>query len=185
MSSIEKLIERGEGFSLSVPDLFAITNGKMSFHTFTDLEKFDTLDAALGEHGAMIILYRATKNYGHYVAMFKVGNDAIEFFDPVGIPLNEELIPFEFAKEHSRYDFLQSLVSDSGYRLIENHVQLQENNKDINTCGRHAALRIVWRFMSLKRYQGLFRRNKLHFSPDWYVTALTLMHSLQEELGHE
>jgi hypothetical protein len=68
---------------------------------------------------------------------------------------------------------LTALVLRSGYdAVVFNKTALQSPDEGINTCGRHCAVRLMYKDLSLPDYIAMFRRMRIN--PDFFVTALTM-----------
>lgn len=171
-----ELIEQAESISLSDDDIRRICDNKVVIHLYEDLAKFQTIDEALGQYGAMIILYQAKKDFGHWISVFKVDENVLEFFDSYGFKLDSQLPFFEFNLRQG-IPLLSHLIQNSNYKLITNQIDFQTIRKDINTCGRYSSLRIKMRTTPLKQFQALLLNNP-NDNPDFYVSALTIIYSL-------
>jgi len=177
INSIDTLIKNSEKVSLSDSDILKITENKCKVFAYQELENYKTIDQALGEHGAAVILYQHEENFGHWVAVFKVNENTIEFFDPYGISMDSEIefSPYQIRRhEGTKVAHLSHLIEQSEYDLIENKVPLQKNKKDVNTCGRFSALRIRFRNIPLKEFYNMLRNTKC-YDPDFMVSAMTLL----------
>lgn len=176
--SIEKIIKNSESVDLSDSDILEITKGRCSIHTYSDLERFKNINQVLGLYGCAVILYQHEEDYGHWVTLFRVNDDTLEFFDPYGIPIDEELkqSPFNTRRHQGAIvPHLSHLIDQSGYKLIQNTRKLQSFKEDVNTCGRWISLRVRWRYVPLEKFVEMF--SGTHFDGDFYVSALTLLFS--------
>lgn len=159
--------------ALSESDILDIIDGKARVMTYQELQKYNDLNKALGKHGAIVLLYTTSKNYGHWVALFKVNDNLVEFFDSYGYPPDDELkfVPEYFRKNnYGDYPHLTSLLYDSGYNIIYNEYQLQKEKKGINTCGRWVALRLLFRNIPQQIFSKYFYSKK---NPDKLAVELT------------
>ena len=70
---------------------------------------------------------------------------------------------------------LTTLLYESQYNIDYNEYKFQKHGKDIKTCGRHAAMRLVFRHLSLDDYKQLldFLCKILKMNYDEIVTLLT------------
>ncbi len=159
--------------SLSDKEILNLIDGKANVLTYSELENYDNIDDALGPHNALILLYQTTgENYGHWTCVFKNGNE-INFFDPMGIFPDDEnkWIPKKNKKvKYDDYLHLTNLLYGSGYNVIYNEVPLQKDDNGINTCGRHCALRLIFRDIPHEKY---IKFMKQFDDPDLLVTYLT------------
>ena len=177
--SIDDIIKDSEKVSLSDTDILNITDHKCTILTYQDLERFNTIDEVLGTFGAVVILYQHDQNFGHWVALFRVNDTILDFFDPFGIKLDTELkfSPFNLRLHQGKeVKHLSHLIDQSRYKLIQNTTKFQEEVSDVNTCGRWCALRVRFREISLKRFSKIFAKTDC-YTPDWIVSALTLLFS--------
>jgi hypothetical protein len=177
---MDNIIHNAESISLNKNDIIKIcspNNVKIMF--YVDLNKCNDINELFNESHNIIILFRTEGNYGHWVSLLKY-SDYIEFFDPYGFYPDSEL---KYASESLRSSMnttvphltylLNNAKNKYNTKLIYNAVKLQKLHKDINTCGRHVALRIKLRHIELHEYQKLLTTNKLN--PDMIVTYLTYL----------
>lgn len=179
MSGIDKKIEQSENIDLSGEDLHRIVDGKARIIKYDDLQHFNSIDEVLGKYGAVIILYETSQNFGHWVCLFRIGERKLEFFDPYGLKLDEELkVAPEFnMREHhgelvAHLTALVELCEDCV--VVSNTTQLQKVLRHTNTCGRWVGMRLRFRDVSLSNFITLMTKNK-HYDGDFWVSALTLL----------
>jgi hypothetical protein len=144
---------------------------------YPDLTKYKTIDQVLGPETACLLLFEAKPNYGHWCCLFRTGND-IEFFNPYGGYPDDSLnyIPLHFREVSNQLvPYLSMLLIESPYNLSYNEHRFQKRSADIKTCGRHCAVRLAFRDLSLAAYSKLISTvgRKLHLDPDGVVTVLT------------
>ena len=77
--------------SLSSDDILKALDSKVKIIQYPDISKYKTIDNLLAPYNRVVILYLTTKNYGHWVCIFKNKNNQIEFFDSYGIKPDNEL----------------------------------------------------------------------------------------------
>jgi len=190
-------IDRHKNIPLSDSDVMRLVEGKAKILVYSDLQKFNTLDEALGEHAAAFLLYETKKDFGHWTAIFRIMNengkltDTVEFFDPYGkFPDTQlEWVPEHFKKISGQdYPQLTYLLYHSPYNLTYNEHKFQKVGDGINTCGRWSALRIAFREMPLKIFNDTFKIGGLIskaviasggvYNPDDIVSQLTF-HDLE------
>ena len=102
------------------------------------------------KHNAVILLYLTEENYGHFVALYKDG-DNILYFDSYGkypdnplswnsIQHNEELGQNKaYLLEKMKNDYVQDK-----YDFFFNSIPFQSEDLSIQTCGRHAVSFITY-----------------------------------------
>jgi hypothetical protein len=180
MKNLDHVITKAEEISLSDGDLRTLTDGKCRVMLYSDLMNFDNIDAVLNPHGAVILLYQTNDRlYGHFVCLFRdaTQKNRLIFYDSYGRKMDEQL-------EYSIYNIrnmgglvphLSDLIHKSNYSVTSNTKRMQKNNKDDNTCGRYAALRIIFRELSNDQFNYMLASNK-HYDADYAVTILTLYH---------
>jgi hypothetical protein len=172
-------LRKYEDIALSNKDIFKLLNGKVKIVVYPDLYKYNTLDQVMGPHKACILLFEARKNYGHWVCIFKLNENTVEFFNPYGGFPDDSLkfINQDFRKEtHQDIPILSQLMIDSRYKLTYNEFIFQQHSKDIKTCGRHCVVRLLFRDLSLYEYEELLKyiSDQTNLNYDEIVTLLTI-----------
>ena len=165
---MEKQIINKEKVSLSDGNILHLTENKCNVMPYDELLNYKTLDEALGEYGALCVLYETSQNFGHWVAVIK-NNDLIEFFDPLSSKPDREW-KFIIA-EYRKKPYLSHLMRESPYKLSYNEYKFQKNKRGINTCGRHCAMRIILKDYTLEQYKQIMTNKK--YDPDFLVTLFT------------
>ena len=79
MSALDVIIGDQESIDLSGSDIKEITNNGARVLSYHELVNFSTLDEVLGETQAIILLYETKENFGHWVTVFKINDNTIEF----------------------------------------------------------------------------------------------------------
>lgn len=162
------------GKSLSNNEIYDVFDGKIKILTYPELEQYKNIDELLYPYDKVIILYLTSENYGHWVALFKINHNNIEFFDSYSMKPDEEL---KLIGEHVRNvnnqttPHLSHLLYDSNYNIHYNDVRLQKMKNDVNTCGRHCIVRLACDKMFIDDYVKLITSFK--YDPDYVVTYLT------------
>jgi len=177
-TGIDSIIVDAEKYPLSAEDMLRIADGKTNILVYEDLENVNNIDSILAPYDASIILYQTAENFGHWITLLKTGENSLEFYDSYGLSVDQELnTDNEFHKrvhEGKIVPHLTHLIQQSGYKVKSNKVRLQANLEDVNSCGRYAALRVRLRNFSMEKFNGLLKNNK-HYSPDFWVSAMTLL----------
>lgn len=177
MSGIDTQILKSEEIDLSGEDIHRITDGKCKIMAYEDLQKYQTLDELMTPNNSVIILYQTKADYGHWVSLLRY-NNSIEFFDPYGFYIDEELKIIDHL--HLRSDgitqspHLTDLINKSNYKIIYNNKKLQKRSEHTNTCGRWVSLRVRFGDISLDKFISLMTKNK-HYDGDFWVSALSLL----------
>ena len=172
-------LEDVKEYALSNSDIENLI-GKTNIFTYPELENIRHIDEVFrkGKNGVetAIMLYLTDDDKtGHWIALIKKGN-TIEMYDPYGNKpekLNKEV--GGAMNSSQKMGLLREKVENSGYNLIHNSKQVQPISPDINTCGRHAVMRVMFGHLPLDEYHK--KINKLTkengVSIDDLATALT------------
>jgi hypothetical protein len=145
--------------ALSANDILQLTKGKTNIIVYPELYKAKNIDELLTPYGCCVILYMSAQNYGHWVCLIKNKN-TLEFFCSYGMMIDDQLlfIPKDFANQtHQNYPYLTKLIAESRYRLSVNTKQIQAYDEKVASCGRHVALRILYRKVPLNKYLKLMQ----------------------------
>lgn len=172
-----------ENIALSDTEVLKLINGKANLIIYPNIHKYKTMDELLGPNGACVLLYESKPNYGHWCCIFKINDNLLEYFNPYGgfhegFPDdNLQYIPIDFRKKSNQYyPYLSILMYNSPYKLSYNEFRFQKYGRNIKTCGRWVALRIIFRNLSLKDFHYLIEslKKKFGIDSDKLVTLLTL-----------
>jgi hypothetical protein len=171
---MEKIREIAD-YPLSDEDINFILEPDTNILTYPMLENVKHIDDILDSEGRAIILYLTeNKNTGHWVGLLKQPNNTLEFFDPLGEKVDDQLkfIP-KYRREKLNQDrpLLTNLLKNSGYKVIMNRYPLQKDISTIATCGRHVVARLLFQNLTLKQYIDMIKKSKV--SPDEFVSQLT------------
>lgn len=174
----DKIIKDSEIFDLSGSDILRITDNKTKILPYEALEHVSSLDEILNPFGSVVLLYQTSEKFGHWVALLDKGNHNLEFYDPYGLNVDEELNldnDFHLRVHNGQLTpHLKSLINKDGWNVQYNKLKLQRMLKDVNTCGRYCALRVRFKDITMKKFNTLLTNNK-YYHPDFWVSALTLL----------
>ena len=177
MSGIDKAILKAENIALTGGDIKRIADDKINVLSYEDLEKYNNIDDVLGIHEATAILYQTSEKFGHWIGLFKTGQNSLEFYDPFGLKIDEELnIDNEFhlrLHQGKIVPHLTHLINQSDYKVHSNTKQLQKQLDHVNTCGRYVGFRIRMRDTKLKDFNDLLTKNKC-YDADFWISSLTI-----------
>jgi hypothetical protein len=168
-------MDKDEEVSFGEEEITKIT-GINNILTYDKLAKYNSVEALLGIHEAVVILYRTTNSYGHWTTLFKVNNNTLEFFDSLGFKVDEE---FTFIDKEVRRGLgewiphLSAILKKSRYNIIQNKHKLQENKEGINTCGRWVSARLYLRDTPLNVFVKHFTSGLPRIKPDVMITIYT------------
>ena len=172
---MQKIIKNSEKIDLTDGDILRMVDGKVKIIEYKELNNAMSIEPFLEPYGNLIILYETREGFGHWVCLIKRGINHVEFFDSYGLKVDEELDIINEANirrntENQIQPHLTELLR--GYRVDENLTKLQKFLEDVNTCGRHVAVRILMKRFPIRKYENLICCNK-NGDADWYVSALT------------
>jgi hypothetical protein len=168
-----------ENIALSDANMFNLLDGKANIVLYPNLLNYKDIDELLGPYGMCVLLFMATKNYGHWVGIFKHNNHTVSFFNSYGGYPDDSLkyIPYHFAKVNNEdVPYLSILLDKSPYDLTYNEYKYQKRDSNIRTCGRHVAVRLFCRSMSDDEYHEYIKHftEKFNINADEMVTLLTM-----------
>jgi len=163
-------------YSLSGSDISYLLNDKVTIFHYSWLEDITSVSQLLTK-GSAVILYPSSpgSKIGHWTALFnsidRDGTSVVEFYDPLGLAVDKEFAVMKYRQ----YPFLSSILLNTNKPKRYNDLGIQEFCKTINTCGRHVALRILNKHLSLDDYTDIVVNNahKMGMSVDEYVTYLS------------
>ena len=163
-----------EEVPLSNTDIERLLGGQCNIVLYENMHKFKSIYEVLGKNRCAIILYQSTPAYGHWCALIETqdeeGKPMLEFFDAYGDTKKHsgkpdaklELIPEPWRSESNQdHTYLLDLMENTYPGVISyNEFPFQKmkgkDGKPIVSCGRHAALRVALRDLTLYEYQELF-----------------------------
>jgi hypothetical protein len=176
---MDNIIKKSENINLSGDDIYNIVDGQIKILSYDDLHNIYNIENLLSPYNSVAILYTTTKNLNHWIGLFKVNDNTLEFFDPYGLNIDEELNLekklYLRPTDNDNVPHLTDLINNSNYKVIYNNVKLQKFLEHTNTCGRHVGVRLRFKNLPLQQYLKLFKNNK--FDPDYIVSSLTLLFS--------
>jgi len=172
LEATEKVIQ----YPLSDTDINLVLQPPTHVFIYPDLEMMSSIDEAFDSEGRCIMLYPVTsETNGHWVCMIQRPNE-IEFFDPYGKAPDTEL---EWMGSALRRDLniekpvLTRLFKESGYKITYNTHKFQHNASDINTCGRHCIVRLMFKNLTLDEYVKMVKDSGL--PADEFVSGVTYL----------
>jgi hypothetical protein len=167
-------IEKIRQYPLGDDDLRALLGPDIPIHNYPDLEGMTSVNDLFDEKGRAVLLFpNASPTVGHWTALIR-RPDGIEFFDPYGDAPEEQKGGMS-ASRLSALDIerpeLTRLLKASGKPVYYNTYPFQKTRADIATCGRHAAVRLLYAPYSLDDYAAIV--DKSGYSPDDFVSGVT------------
>jgi hypothetical protein len=165
-----KLFDRIQDYSLSNDDVEQLV-GPIRFIKYGDLDD-ETYESIFRKRDQVVILFLTkSDSYGHWLALLKHPGDIVEVFDSYGTSVDGQRRWISTDKKHKwdQHDpqFLDLLKGHC--KIVFNDRKLQKEN--VNTCGRHVAVRIMHSDKDLQRYYKLIEDSGE--SADDFVTIVT------------
>jgi len=132
---------------------------------YSDIKNYHSINDLLAPFDKVVILYRTNHNFGHWCSIFRDrGRNEIEFFDPYGIIIDDQLGYNDnkvFQREYGQnHYYLTRLLADAKEDISYNHHKLQKFGPNINTCGRWCILRLLNTDLSLQDFKQLLDEEK-------------------------
>ena len=180
---MNKLITKANKTILSGQDIKNLTLNTVNvvpYHVLMDTKNINELfKLSTGEIArAVVILYEDKKNNGHFTCLIDRRKESgdFEFFDPYGCDHLDEELKFSkydtlLLKQSHKHKTLSQLINESGYNSFCSHYKFQKDNENINTCGRHCAVRIRLMDLPIKKYSEIIKPE----TADNVVTMLTIL----------
>ena len=177
MEDTVEATERVIDYALSDSDIQKILSPHPTkIFVYPDLETMNSIDDCFDSEGRCMMLYPTfAENHGHWVCMIK-RPDEIEFFDPYGKAPDTELKWVGSAKRRElniEQPTLTRLMKESDYKVIYNGYDFQKDKADVNTCGRHCAVRLLYRDKTIDEYKKMVL--SVGLSPDEFVSGVTYL----------
>jgi hypothetical protein len=149
--------------------------------TYPELKRYHTIDDLLPNNPDYVfILYEDSVNKGHWTLLMRYGS-TYEFFCSYGSKIDEPLTWYNAQTRNKLGEdvpYLSNLLNAVNSKVIYNPVKFQQDNDNINSCGRHAlvrALSLLNGGITLKKYQQKMKkiRTLTGGSYDDIVSAIT------------
>jgi hypothetical protein len=179
-SLFNNVIDSAEKISLSDAHIKSICGcNVVLYDTLADYTDIDEL-LDKQENEAFVLLYPINSDTdGHYVGVLDYRrNGYIEIFDSYALgALDEELTHIVDASERANTPKLLTGLIANKYRVVLNPTKLQEYSTNINTCGRHVAMRCKFKkTCNIREYLNLI--NGSPTGPDETVALATILYTL-------
>jgi hypothetical protein len=162
-----------KSYALGDDDLQKILPNSHIF-TYPYLRQVKDIDEIFDDKGRALMLYLTEDHRtGHWVALSRYP-DHIEFFDPYGQRPDTEL---NWIGKGKRMELdvdkplLRNLLKAKGLPVVYSKHQFQKDGDDIATCGRHSAVRLLYKHLSLPQYRKMIQDTGL--PPDEFVSRIT------------
>ena len=159
----QELIDDLEAKPLSDSDIRRMIGPGPKIIPYNKIKRYSTIQQLVGPVGA-VILYAQTPTYGHWVTVTRgPGPKEISYFDSYGYGVD---VPLTWLDHQTMVDLGQGsptlskllekgLANGSIDKVDVNKVKLQKKGDDIASCGRYAALRIMFSKLSNQEFAKL------------------------------
>ena len=179
-TKLRKFIDKHKGIPLSDKDVVELVDKKAKVVLYEDLHKYDNINQVFGNYDAIFLMYQQSPTWGHWTCLLKRNKEKqYEFFDPLGVSIDEQLLwtePEMRKQLNEDYPYLTKLLSETPdtWEIIENKTKFQKDAKDVNSCGRWCAARIVTRKYPLEAFRKYFDK-KGKVNGDDMATIITML----------
>jgi hypothetical protein len=161
-------------YSIGDADMRKMLGDNIVIFSYPQLENVNDIDEIFDDEGRSVMLLLTTDQYtGHWLCMIKKDDD-IHYFDPYGNMVDEDKKWMTWDKLEElgqEKPLLINLLKKSNKRVYYNTYPFQADRKDINTCGRHIAVRLLYKNLDLDDYFDMIQKSNL--TPDHFVTEIT------------
>jgi hypothetical protein len=179
LQPIEKM-ERGgiakvKQYPLSDDDLRRLLGSDIKIWRYPQLGDLTSIDQLFDDKGRAIVLFPTfSPTSGHWTALIRRPK-GIEFFDPYGdapdTDQRDGLTRTRLEQLDMDQPYMTRLLRSSGLPVFYNNFGFQKDKASVATCGRHAAVRLLYAPYSLDRYKAIIDSSGL--SPDDFVSGIT------------
>lgn len=159
--------------ALSAYELYFLNDCNCNLFLYEELKDIDNIDelftSKTGRTVPCILLYPISKNMGHWTCIIPIKSNRLEFFDPYGMHIDQQL-KLCYKKMPS---YLSNLIKSSPMKVKCNTFQFQKLSKNVNTCGRWVLMRCwLWNDfkITLEEFTDLFKKNKNRDNIVTYIT---------------
>ena len=164
--------KRAESYTLSDTDIRSLLGTDIKITSYPDLANVSDINQLFDRKGRAIVFFpQDGPNVGHWCAMIRDGRE-IEFFDSYGkYPDTQKPDAHEQRELGMDRPLLTKLLENSGCRVIYNKVALQKTKDDVQTCGRHVVVRLLYSRYPIGKYRAMIKSTGL--TPDQFVVRET------------
>ena len=171
---MESKLAEIRAYSLSNDDINAILDPDTKVFSYPRFNTMTHIDEAFDNLGRCVFLFLTeSKTVGHWLCMFK-RDGYIEYFDSYGEKPEAQrgwLSQSELEDYDEAIPSLFYLLKQSRYKVFYNTYPYQKDKKDINTCGRWCAARLICKDMTNLQFYNV--ATKSGYSPDDWVALFT------------
>jgi hypothetical protein len=159
----QEQIKKIKEYALSNDDINKILEPDTKIFTYPEFGDMESIDEAFDQLGRCIFLFLTQSDtVGHWLCMFKRGDDTIEYFDSYGEKpeaQREWLTPEKLEELGEGEPYLYNLLKASGYKVYYNKFPYQADKNDVNSCGRWAVSRLIMKDYSNLQFYNAVRQD--------------------------
>lgn len=171
---MEETLRTIQAYALTNEDIQAILDPDTKIFSYPKFAEMSHIDEAFDSLGRCIFLFLTeSENVGHWLTMFK-RNGHIEYFDSYGErpEAQRDWISQEKLEELGEGEpYLWNLLRASGYKVYSNTVPYQSDKKNMNSCGRWAVARLIYKDASNLEFYNIVKKSGM--KPDEWVSLFT------------
>lgn len=182
---MKEMLDKIKAYALSNQDIQDILEPDTKIWVYPDFATMSSIDDAFDSLGRCVFLFlTVSPSVGHWLCMFKRGNNIIEYFDSYGEKpeaqrkwISEDTLE-ELGEEEP---YLMNLLRASSYKVFWNTHAYQKDKQDYNTCGRWVVARLLCKDKSNLEFFNFVKSGMKEMrvsSPDDWVSLWTY-----EQLG--
>ena len=174
---MDTLIKNIYSRDLTGVDVQYLTNGKSKVLLYDDITVNDNILDLIGETNQTLLLFPTQRGSidGHWISItYQPKINTIFYFDSYGLSIEGELK--YSTSRHVQRNALGTIIGNavrSGVNFVWNPIRLQVMENGINTCGRFAAMRNRFAYLTNDEFVSLFINQKE--SPDYLLTIITFL----------
>ena len=168
--TLSEQIKFAESIPISTDDLRKITNNETAIWEYHQLADMRSIDELFVEHESAIILYELQGDIGHFIAVIRdIERNYIRHYDSYKLDPDEEINLFKH-----KVPYYSQFLYTSYYGVDLNNHQHQQYREAIQTCGRHSALRCIYKHLTNDEYHKFISSKPTIHSPDELVSVMTM-----------
>jgi hypothetical protein len=184
MTYLNNIISSSENIELTGEDLSQIVGDfGVNIVLYEQLKNYNSIfhNDLLGKHNSFIILFQLGNESGHWICINLRDIQNVDYYDSYGLGIDAEvrLSQFQYDARHTLTALLNKAKYDSDVNIHVNRTQVQKLKDGINTCGRFAALRSIFRALPNYKFNEMIEQAHFH-DADEVVTALTVIETLRK-----
>lgn len=181
-------IAKKEAYELSGKDMKKLL-GNVKILEYPELRNYTDINDVFDSQGRCVLFLIEQKDgdnvTGHWDALFssvdKQGNKEINFFDSYGLPPNgwNKYVSMSIQKQLSEVNGTMLLpllqkAKNQGYKVLYNHVKLQQMKPNVKTCGDFVSSRLLKKDLNNDEYIQFLDSLKSQYKVKTYDEAVCI-----------